>query len=320
MIDTQTLTPDATGIGHAAQLLKDGALVAFPTETVYGLGADARNGKAVAAIFEAKGRPSFNPLIVHVASIEEAKSLVELPFVLERLARVFWPGPLTLVAPVKEGSGLSELVSAGLPTVAVRVPNHPLAKSLLEAFGGPVAAPSANVSGSISPTTVRHVLDGLAGQITAVVDGGRCSVGLESTIIGARGDQAVLLRLGGLPPEVIEAAAGGQLGKPEAGKIEAPGQLLSHYAPSTSLRLNAEYPDDEEVYLAFGNGKDVANSLDLSPSRDMREAAANLFAHLHDLDELAKTNGLRGISAAPVPEIGLGLAINDRLKRAATPR
>jgi L-threonylcarbamoyladenylate synthase len=205
---TEILAPDASGIVRAAELLRAGLLVAFPTETVYGLGADARNGRAVAGIFDAKGRPRFNPLIVHVTGLEEAARLIDLPELAQRLATAFWPGPLTLVAPVRENSGIADLVTAGLPTLAVRVPAHALARELLEAFGGPVAAPSANPSGQVSPTTVAHVMDTLGGRIAAVLDGGACPVGLESTIIGFERDRAVLLRPGGLAIEAIEHALG----------------------------------------------------------------------------------------------------------------
>ncbi len=320
MNETLILKPDADGMARAARLLAAGDLVAFPTETVYGLGADARNGRAVAGIYAAKGRPSFNPLIVHVPSTEAGFELIDPAPALRDLAHAFWPGPLTIVAPMRAGAGLSELVSAGLPTVAVRVPSSPVALALLQAFGGPVAAPSANPSGRISPTTAAHVLDGLEGAVAAVMDGGPCGVGLESTIIGLRDGQPVLLRPGGLPSEVIARALGVELQSPEAGHIEAPGQLLSHYAPNAGLRLNAAQPQQGEAYLAFGNGAQFEHMLDLSASGDLREAASNLFAHLRALDGLVQAQNLRGIAAAPVPKTGLGLAINDRLQRAAAPR
>jgi len=320
MIETLKLSSDDAGIAQAAALLQRGELVAFPTETVYGLGADARNGRAVAAIYEAKGRPSFNPLIVHVASLEAAEALVELPLVLRDLAQAFWAGPLTLLAPARPDCGLSELVSAGLPRIAVRVPANPLAVALLEAVGAPIAAPSANPSGQISPTTAAHVLCGLTGKISAVLDGGACSVGLESTILGATDGIPVLLRPGGLPVEIIEQAVGQKVASPARGTIEAPGQLNSHYAPHAFLRLHAENPCKDEAYLAFGNGLDRPNSIDLSPSQNLVEAAANLFAHLRTLDELVERRQLSGIAVAPIPDTGLGLAINDRLHRAAAPR
>jgi len=320
MAKTRVLQPDSNGIGEAVQLLHDGALVAFPTETVYGLGADARNGEAVAGIFAAKGRPSFNPLIVHVASLDAAEKLVELPPELRNLGLAFWPGAITLVAPLRPASGLSDLVSAGLPTIAVRVPSHPLALSILETFGGPVAAPSANPSGQISPTTSDHVMDGLNGKIAAVVNGGPCAVGLESTIVGYGANGAVLLRPGGVPSEAIEAALGQPLHPTTPDKIEAPGQMLSHYAPSSQLRMNADAPTGSEAYLAFGNSEGLPNCLDLSKSGDLREAASSLFAHLRDLDAMVTAQNLTGIAACPIPETGLGLAINDRLNRASAPK
>jgi L-threonylcarbamoyladenylate synthase len=315
MSETERLAPDEAGIARAAALLAAGRLVAFPTETVYGLGADARNGHAVAAIFEAKGRPRFNPLIVHVASAAAADKLIDLPEAGRRLAAAFWPGPLTLVAPLRPGSGVADLVTAGLPTLAVRVPAHPPALALLRAFGGPVAGPSANPSGRVSPTTAEHVLEGLRGRIAAVLDGGPCPVGLESTIVGLAGDEPALLRPGGLPAEALEAALGQPLVAAPGG-ISAPGQLASHYAPEARLRLDAPAPRPGELWLGFGScpGAD----LNLSPTGDLREAAANLFAHLRTLD--ARAGRGRTIAVAPVPRRGLGRAINDRLARAAAPR
>ena len=314
MSDTERLAPDEPGIARAAALLREGRLVAFPTETVYGLGADATDGRAVAAIFEAKGRPRFNPLIVHVASPEAAEALIEMPEPGRRLAAAFWPGPLTLVAPMRPGAGISDLVTAGLPTLAVRVPEHPLALALLRAAGRPLAAPSANPSGKVSPTSADHVLDGLAGRIAAVLDGGPCPVGVESTIVGVAGEPA-LLRPGGLPAEAVEAALGHPLAAPGAA-ITAPGQLASHYAPTARLRLDATTPAEGELWLGFGpcQGAD----LNLSPTGDLHEAAANLFAHLRALD--ARAGPGRTIAVAPVPRTGLGRAINDRLVRAAAPR
>lgn len=315
--ETLHLSASAADLARAAALLGEGRLVAFPTETVYGLGADARNGRAVAAIYEAKGRPSFNPLIVHVADAEAAQSYVEWTDAAQRLAGAFWPGPLTLVLPLKPGHGISELVTAGLQTLAVRVPAHPAARALLRAFGGPVAAPSANPSGRISPTTAGHVLAGLSGRIAAVVDDGPCPVGLESTIVGLSGvglsGPPALLRPGGLAAEEIEAVLATELARPEAGEaISAPGQLLSHYAPAERVRLNAEAPREDELFLGFGT---MDCDLNLSPSGDLAEAAANLFGHLHALDARG-----RPIAVAPIPDHGLGAAINDRLRRAAAPR
>jgi L-threonylcarbamoyladenylate synthase len=309
--DPILLRADLAGIARAAELLRQGAVVAFPTETVYGLGADARNGTAVARVFEAKGRPSFNPLIVHVADAEQARQLVNWTDAAEQLATAFWPGPLSLVLPLRDGHGLSSLVTAGLPTVALRVPADPAAQALLQAFGGPVAAPSANPSGRISPTTAAHVKSGLGRRVSAILDNGPCSVGLESTIVSAM-DTPRLLRAGGLPVEAIEAALGYALRAADGAGITAPGQLASHYAPEARLRLDANGPRGNEVFLGFGP---MTCDLNLSPSGDLLEAAANLFSHLHELDR-----SKRPIAVAPVPQKGLGLAINDRLKRAAAPR
>ena len=313
MIETELLKPDEAGLNRAASLLASGGLVAFPTETVYGLGADARNSLAVARIFEAKGRPRFNPLIVHVASVAEARRHVEWSDTAEALARAFWPGPLTLGRPLRAGSDLSDLVTAGLPSLAVRVPAHPLARRLLERFGGPVAAPSANPSGRISPTTAAHVAAGLSGRIEAILDGGPCPVGLESTILGLTG-VPVLLRHGGLPVEEIEAVLGAAVARDTAPQtLTAPGQMLSHYAPAAAVRLNAIERRAGELLLGFG---EMDCDLNLSPNGVLTEAAANLFPHLHRLDARKAAT----IAVAPIPETGLGRAINDRLRRAAAPR
>ncbi len=306
------LRPDAPGIDRAASLLADGALVAFPTETVYGLGADARDGAAVAAIYAAKGRPSFNPLIVHLPSTEAAQAYVHWSSTADRLAQAFWPGPLTLVLPLQPGHGLAGLVTAGLPTVALRVPAQPSAQALLRAFKGPVAAPSANPSGRISSTTAAHVSAGLGEAVAAVLDDGPCPVGLESTIIGLDG-APTLLRPGGLPLEAIEAAVGGPLAQsttPVA--VTAPGQLASHYAPRARVRINAAEAAAGELLLGFGQ---MQADLNLSERGDLHEAAANLFEMLHRLDARD-----RPIAVAPIPDHGLGRAINDRLARAAAPR
>jgi len=314
MIKTELLHSDEAGIDRAAALLAAGALVAFPTETVYGLGADARNNLAVARIFEAKGRPRFNPLIVHVASAELAQAYVEWSDQAESLARAFWPGPLTLVLPIRPDAGLSDLVTAGLPSLAIRVPAHPLARQLLRAFGGPVAAPSANPSGRISPTTADHVMAGLSGRIAAVLDGGPCPVGLESTIIGLTGSTPSLLRHGGVPLEDIADLLESEPVRDTApATLTAPGQMESHYAPAARLRLNATSPAPDEAMLGFGA---MNCDLNLSPQGDLTEAAANLFPHLHSLD----ASGVAGIAVAPIPDKGLGRAINDRLGRAAAPR
>ncbi|PZQ98085.1 MAG: threonylcarbamoyl-AMP synthase [Cereibacter sphaeroides] len=314
MTPTETLQPNPEGLARAAKLLANGELVAFPTETVYGLGGDARADTAVARIFEAKGRPRFNPLIVHLPDVEAARALAHFDARAEALAAAFWPGPLTLVLPLKENSGLSPLVTAELPTVALRVPAHPLARALLRAFGGPLAAPSANPSGRVSPTRASHVLDGLSGRIAAVIDGGASAVGVESTIIGL-GGAARLLRPGGVPVEALEAALGAPL--LAAGKgITAPGQLASHYAPGAAVRLGVTEPEAGEVWVGFGPAS-VGADLSLSPSGDLVEAAATLFHTLREADQFA-TNGR--IAFAPIPESGLGRAINDRLRRAAAPR
>lgn len=312
-LKTEHLKADADGIARAAELLRDGALVSFPTETVYGLGADATNDTAVARIFDAKGRPHFNPLIVHLPSLDAVAHYAELTGVARDLAHAFWPGPLTLVLPLKSNGPLSALVSAGLPTVAIRVPAHPLAQALLTQAGVPVAAPSANPSGRISPSTAQHVLDGLSGRIEAVLDGGPCDVGVESTILGIE-PSPVLLRPGGLPVEALEAALGGPLAiRDDGAAISAPGQLTSHYAPVARVRLNAEAARPDERLLGFG---DVDADLNLSPSGDLVEAAANLFGYLHRLD----AGGEAPIAVSPIPDHGLGRAINDRLRRAAAPR
>lgn len=309
---TLDLTADPNGIARAADLLRQGLLVAFPTETVYGLGGDARNGQAVARIYEAKGRPSFNPLIAHVASVEAARRFVVWSDQAQQLADAFWPGPLTLVLPLRDGHSVSSLVTAGLETLAVRVPAHPTARTLLAEFDGPVAAPSANPSGQISPTTASHVRAGLGGRIAAVLDDGPCGVGLESTIVGLAGEPT-LLRPGGVALEQIERVLNSQLHLHQSGDLlTAPGQLQSHYAPDAPVRLNASQRRGDEVMLGFGT---VDCDQNLSESGDLTEAAANLFADLHRLNETG-----RPIAVSPIPEHGLGAAINDRLRRAAAPR
>jgi L-threonylcarbamoyladenylate synthase len=313
MIETQTKTAaaDAKGIAEAARILQDGGLVAFPTETVYGLGADATNGQSVAAIFAAKGRPLFNPLIVHVEGLEEARRHVELSPRAQALAEKFWPGPLTLVLPRKKDSPLSLLVSAGLDTVALRAPSHPAALALLKATGRPVAGPSANLSGQVTATTAQHVADGLGGKVDFILDAGSATLGIESTVIGFDGDRPLLLRPGAVPREEIEDLIG-PLGRP-GNSIQSPGMMASHYAPRAALRLNAGEIESGEVLLGFG---DVAGAkLNLSPTGDLREAAANLFAMLRALDKSATQ-----IAVSSIPDHGIGEAINDRLRRAAAPR
>jgi L-threonylcarbamoyladenylate synthase len=318
---TERLTP--AGVARAAALLREGALVAFPTETVYGLGADARNGTAVAAIFAAKGRPHFNPLISHFPDAAAAFAEVAPDARAEALAARFWPGALTLVLPRRAESRIDLLTGAGLDTLAVRVPAHPLAQALLRAAGTPVAAPSANCSGGVSPTTADHVLDGLSGRIAAVIDGGPCAVGLESTVLDLSTPTPVLLRPGGVTAEAIEAVIG-PLARPGAGQPEtlrSPGMLLSHYAPGLPLRLEAREVTADEALLAFGPPLPGAGATwNLSEAGDPAEAAARLFAGLRWLDAEGARRGLRGIAAMPVPMAGLGEAINDRLRRAAAPR
>jgi L-threonylcarbamoyladenylate synthase len=312
---TRLIAANAAGLAKAAALLRAGDLVAFPTETVYGLGGDATNDRAVARIFEAKGRPRFNPLIVHLPDLAAARAFAHFSPDAERLAAAFWPGPLTLVLPLHEGAGLSPLVTAGNDSVAIRVPAHPVAQGLLRAFGGPLAAPSANPSGKVSPTRATHVLAGLEGRIAAVVDGGPCAVGLESSIVALAPPR--LLRPGGLPAEAIEACLGVPLTTgPDPSRPLAPGQLASHYAPAASLRLNAAAPHPGEVLIGFGPAESAA--LSLSTSGNLIEAAANLFHILREADALAGPSG--HIAVTPIPERGLGRAINDRLRRAAAPR
>ncbi|HEX7389283.1 MAG TPA: L-threonylcarbamoyladenylate synthase [Acidiphilium sp.] len=320
---TERLADDAAGIARAAALLGDGRLVAFATETVYGLGADATNGEAVAAIYAAKGRPRFNPLICHYPDADAAFADTLADARARLLAEKFWPGPLTLVLPRREPSRISGLASAGLPSLAVRVPGHARARTLLAAVGRPIAAPSANRSGRISPTRASHVLAGLDGRIAAVLDSGPASVGLESTILDLTGEVAVLLRPGGTPVEALEAAIGPvQRRKADvAPTIKAPGMMASHYAPRLPLRLDAAAPGPGEAWLGFGPGRiDAEIAFNLSQNGKLAEAAANLFEALHRLDAEAIGHGLTGIAAAPVPRHGLGLAINDRLARAAAPR
>ncbi|MCA3444907.1 MAG: threonylcarbamoyl-AMP synthase [Rhodobacter sp.] len=313
---TACLAPTPDGLAQAADLLRTGGLVAFPTETVYGLGGDARSDLAVARIFEAKGRPRFNPLIVHLPDVAAARGLALFDTRADALAAAFWPGPLTLVLPLRAGSGLSDLVTAGLPTVALRIPAHPVARALLQVFGGPLAAPSANPSGRISPTRAAHVMEGLGGRIDAVIDGGACAVGVESTIVGLEG-AARLLRPGGVPVEALETALGLPLLPPEAGQITAPGQLAAHYSPGAPVRLDAVAARPNEVWIGFGP-QSAGAALTLSEAGDLVEAAARLFHSLREADRLAGPGG--AIAVAPIPETGLGRAINDRLRRAAAPR
>ncbi|WP_339113655.1 L-threonylcarbamoyladenylate synthase [Thioclava sp. GXIMD2076] len=316
MTDLLSATPE--GYTEAARLLGRGELVAFATETVYGLGGDARNSEAVAAIYAAKGRPKFNPLIVHVHSVEMAERYVTIPEAARPLIARYWPGPLTLVLPLRPDAGISDLVTAGLDTLAIRMPAHPVARKLLQEYDGPLAAPSANPSGRISPTTAAHVMDGLSGRIAAVLEGGACGVGVESTILSL--DPLALLRPGGLALEEIEATLGRALPTGgDADKPNAPGQLKSHYAPGAAVRLNATDRQSGEIWIGFGPhcaGADFT----LSETGDTTEAATRLFGLLREADALAQQKGASCIAVAPVPDTGLGLAVNDRLDRAAAPR
>lgn len=308
-------------IRRARDMILAGEPVAIPTETVYGLAADATNDRAVARIFEAKGRPSFNPLIVHVTDIEMARRYVDFPSLAEKLAAAFWPGPLTLVLPRRKDCGISLLASAGLDTLAVRAPKGVFAQGLIKESGKPLAAPSANRSGSISPTRAEHVRDSLGDRVRLILDGGPCGVGIESTIVKIDSDRALLLRPGGIARADIERLIGKPLEAPATSAIEAPGMMQNHYAPLAPLRLGATEQRPGEAFLGFGKNAGRNDAvLNLSECGDLVEAAANLFSHLRALDELCAEKGLRGIAAAPVPDEGLGEAINDRLARAAAPR
>jgi L-threonylcarbamoyladenylate synthase len=318
---TAHLAPDGAGIAEATRLLQAGGLVALPTETVYGLGADATNGRAVAGIFEAKGRPSFNPLIAHVPDVAAARALGLLNAPALALARAFWPGPLTLVVPMSPTCEVCDLARAGLATIGLRVPDHPVALAVLKALGRPVAAPSANRSGHISPTRAEHVLGDLGGFIDAVLDAGPSQIGVESTIVACLGGAPRLLRPGGITRSQIEAVIGQTLTDwpAGAGSPIAPGQLQSHYAPNARLRLDASAPDAGEAWLGFGPDPDLSRAVataNLSLRGDLVEAAANLFAHLRVLD----ATGTGRIAVAAIPAKGLGEAIRDRLERAAAPR
>ena len=314
--ETRLLAPEPEELAYAAMMLAQGRLVAMPTETVYGLAADARNPLAVAAIYAAKGRPSFNPLIVHAPDLATAETIGIFGDPARRLAEAFWPGALTLVVPLRADSGIASLVTAGLDTVAIRVPAHQAAQDLLHALGGVVAAPSANRSGRISPTTAAHVMAGLDGKLAAVIDAGPCPVGVESTIIGWQGGLPALLRPGGIPAEAIAEALGQRLTMPAANadpeKPAAPGMLTSHYAPGAPVRLNARAAGPDEFLIGFGP---VSGEITLSASGDLVEAAAHLFDALHRADATG-----RPIAVAPIPDHGMGRAINDRLRRAAAPR
>jgi len=325
-LTTQMWPAGEAAVAAAARCLAEGGLVAFPTETVYGLGADATNAGAIARLYQAKGRPSFNPLIAHVWNLEAGMRIARFDAQAIALAKAFWPGPLTLVLPKTKDCAVADLATAGLETVAIRVPAHPLAREILRAFGGPVVAPSANLSGHVSPTTAAHVQSDLMGRIDLIVDGGAVEVGVESTIVGCF-DAPMLLRPGGVPRGEIERVLGRTLAQPpedadnDSGQPLAPGMLASHYAPRTRVRLNAGSVEAGEALLAFGSGSvpgvDAATIvMNLSPRGDLDEAAANLFGYLRALD----TRSARAIAVMPVPHDGLGEAINDRLRRAAVGR
>jgi L-threonylcarbamoyladenylate synthase len=325
-LKTQIRPASPPAIAAAARCLADGGLVAFPTETVYGLGADASNATAVARLYQAKGRPAFNPLIAHASDIEAARKIAAFDPLAIALAEAFWPGPLTLVLPKAKDCPVADLATAGLETVAIRVPAHPLAQEILRAFGGAVVAPSANLSGHVSPTTAAHVQGDLAGRIDLIIDGGPVEVGVESTIVGCF-EAPVLLRPGGLPRDAIERLLGRALKQPpensdgDADRPLAPGMLASHYAPRTRVRINAERLEPGEALLAFGPdampGIDATTvMMNLSGGGDLNEAAANLFGYLRALD----SKGARAIAVMKVPHHGLGEAINDRLRRAAVGR
>jgi len=315
---TRILSADDKAIEAAARCLKAGGLVAFPTETVYGLGADAANGEAIARLYAAKGRPAFNPLIAHVGGAEAARAAGVFTEAAKKLAVAFWPGPLTLVLAKQPDCRIADLALAGLDTVAVRVPAHPVARTLLAAFGGPIVAPSANRSGHVSPTSAAHVLADLRGRIDLIVDAGPCKVGVESTIVSCAGEPT-LLRPGGLPREAIERALGAPLAMASTDEEAppAPGMLASHYAPKALLRFDADSAEPGEALLAFGPAPNFSGPmLNLSARGDLIEAATNLFSHLRALD----ASGAKRIAVMKVPHDGLGEAINDRLKRAAAPR
>ena len=308
-----------SAIARAARLLRDGELVAFPTETVYGLGGDATSDRAVARIFAAKGRPRFNPLILHVPGLAEAEPLAVFDERARGAARRFWPGPLTLVLPRRSDSGLSLLASAGLDTIAVRAPRHPVAQSLLRATGRPIAAPSANRSGRVSPTMAAHVAAELSESLALILDGGPCPVGLESTVLDLTGTVPVLLRPGGVALEELAELLGAiETPRGDAAAPRAPGSLPSHYAPDLPVRLDAREARPGEALLGFGPEAPpgFAEVLWLSQTGDLAEAAANLFALLRRLDRPE----FAGIAVMPIPERDLGRAINDRLRRAAAAR
>ena len=325
-LTTAILPANEAAVAGAARSLREGGLVAFPTETVYGLGADATNAAAIARLYEAKGRPAFNPLIAHLSDLEAAQRIAGFDAQAILLANAFWPGPLTLVLPKAPGCAVADLATAGLYTIAVRVPAHRIAREILRAFGGPVVAPSANLSGHVSPTTAAHVSSDLAGRIDLIIDGGAVEVGVESTIVGCF-DAPMLLRPGGVPRGKIERVLGRALLQPpddadsDSDQPLAPGMLASHYAPRTRVRLNADRVEAGEALLAFGptavpGVEGAAAVMNLSARSNVDEAATHLFGYLRALD----VSGARAIAVMPIPHHGLGEAINDRLRRAAMGR
>ncbi|MEZ5689859.1 MAG: L-threonylcarbamoyladenylate synthase [Caenibius sp.] len=306
----QIVAPDSAGLARAAEMIRAGGLVAVPTETVYGLAARADSAEAVAGIYRAKGRPDFNPLIVHVASLEQARALARMDARAEKLAEQFWPGPLTIVLPLAPGAAVAPAVTAGLPTIAVRMPAHPVMRSLLELCGMPLAAPSANRSGAVSPTCAEHVARSLGAAVPLIVDGGTCAKGLESTILALRDDGSWNLLRPGPIAESELAAVLGPCAIPGDGGIEAPGQLASHYAPGKPVRLDATDAAPDEFVIGFGA---ITGDVSLSPAGDLAEAAAQLYACLHKASAARQPR----IAVAPIPQTGIGVAINDRLRRAA---
>jgi L-threonylcarbamoyladenylate synthase len=317
---TNIKVPTPEALAAAGGVIRSGRLVAFPTETVYGLGGDATNDKAVAAIYAAKGRPQFNPLIVHISHKGEALPLVVWNDLAEKLAATFWPGPLTLVLPRAVDSPIALLASAGLDTIAIRCPAHPVAQELIRAAGRPIAAPSANASGKLSPTQAGHVLESLGSNVDLILDGGACRVGVESTVVDLTGGQPTILRHGGVTKEQLEVIVGTvREALHDETAPKSPGMTLSHYAPDLPIRLNAVQAADDEAFLVLGDETAYlggALRMNLSPSGDLLEAAAHLFAMLRQLDQAH----LNGIAVAPIPMEGIGVAMNDRLARAATPR
>lgn len=310
---TRILPANPASIEHAAQLIAHGVPVAVPTETVYGLAGDARSGEAVAAIYTAKGRPSFNPLIAHVKGFAMAEQIAVFSPLARKLAVAFWPGPLTMVLPLAPNAPIASLMTAGLSTIAVRAPSHPVIRALIDAVGRPLAAPSANASGSISATRAEHVARSLEGRIELVLDGGPTELGIESTIVAVEEDRLRLLRPGSITADMLHDATGVNVEMGGSDTIEAPGQMSSHYAPTKPLRLDATTARPGEVHIGFGS---VAGDASLSELGDLNQAAARLFDLLH----VADASGAAAIAVAPIPNEGLGIAINDRLLRAAAPR